>query len=152
MSKPSLFHSLVQGVARLLAGPVPDATEQPMSVLELATRENVESRTSPRVPLGIQAVLRMHGEAPVSCVVVDASREGVRISTAEPVPLGTFADIEIPFNGQRLRTGLRILWSDLNSGKFTLGACLLSERAGASIMNDFARYLRWRSSLRRKAA
>jgi len=152
MSKPSWFNSIVQGVTRLLAGPVPDATEQPMSVLELAQDKTLESRAQPRVHLGIQAVLRIHGEAPVSCVVVDASREGVRIATAEPVPLGTFADIEIPFNGQRLRAGLRVLWSDLNSGRFTLGACLLSERAGQSILNDFSRYLRWRSSLRRRAA
>lgn len=152
MSKPSWFSTLVQGVSRLLAGPVPDATEQPTSVLERASHKDEESRALPRVALGIQAVLRMHGEAPVSCVVVDATCEGVRISTAEPVHPGTFADIEIPFNGQRMRAGLRVLWSDLNAGKFTLGACLLSERTGKSMLNDFSRYLRLRSSLRRRAA
>lgn len=104
-------------------------------------------RRSRRVPVGLTARLNLHGAAPLLCVVLDASTTGVCLVTSEPIQPGTFCDIEIPFNNQRLKAGIRVQWLDGRPGQFKVGgSLLLGANSARSILQDFALYLSWRAA------
>jgi len=103
-------------------------------------REQVRAmRRNRRTDVALHARLRLHGEEPQWCVVMDASRDGICLVGKRPVQPGTFADIEIRFEGRRLRTGIRVQWVDVQEDCVKIGARLLT--AGDALLEDFAFYL-----------
>ncbi len=110
-----------------------------------------EQRSQPRVPFRVRARIRLHDATTVWCEVMDATAEGVRLALSRPVLPGTFADVEIPFDGRRLCVGMRIQWVDGHGGQFNLGARLLGRDGAEESLNAFQRFLRRLDALRHAA-
>ncbi|MBM3464722.1 MAG: PilZ domain-containing protein [Armatimonadetes bacterium] len=113
----------------------------------VAVCEAPEHRGQRRVSLGIQTQLFRKGVSAVACEVADASREGVRIVTEEPLAPNSIVGVVLHFNGCFLRLRARVVWSIERNGRFEAGAATMNSLIeDGGLLDNFARYLNWRAT------
>jgi len=106
-------------------------------------------RSAERLPLGVKTTLHLADGSTVQCKVADASRDGVRlVLDAAALPQAAFGGGTFFFNGYFMRKCVRVVWSQEREGRFEAGARFTgSSHNDLTIMENFVRYLRWRSTI-----
>lgn len=106
-----------------------------------------ENRNERRVPLGAVTQLYRRDTAPVPCVVADASPTGVRLIVDEAVAVDSVVGVIVHFNGYFIRLRARVVWTVERAGRVEVGAATLRRAVeDGGLMENFARWLRWRES------
>jgi hypothetical protein len=110
-----------------------------------------DQRTERRYAFGAKAPLIIDPNYSITCDVADACRRGLRLLLREPLPAGVTPTVVLHFNGVYLRRPLDIVWTRQDIYGIEVGARFADADERTPQLDNFVRYLQWKSTAMRVA-